>query len=288
MAQNIWEYIRGDDVTEAMRICGCDEKYISGKASDFEKFRELLATLSLFENNGFAEKCCEKIGVAIGEELTLTRIKEYSASLIWKKYGCLNSLSVEDFSVNISDEKNNYMPSYKIESITADFFNRAVDILSFANLLQGGAEENKVAEKLKKPIAVRFLDGEFDRPNRYSAENVLKKINRGEKCNNAENNTILCHLVCEIIYAKKDNQQIFAFDIKNGDECAEGLIKYLVKRGLGARIYLLTDSGVPPLTVKKICLCGNRECFVTPLLSKNNSEYLQSLEKIYPRGLIIS
>ena len=55
MSENVWEYICDDGVKEAMRLCGCEEKYISGNASDFEKFREWMATLTLFDNNEYMQ-----------------------------------------------------------------------------------------------------------------------------------------------------------------------------------------------------------------------------------------
>lgn len=287
MAENIWEYIRGDDVAEAMRLVGCDEKYISGNASDFEKFREWHSILPLFEGCETMEKSCKRIGVAIGEELTLARMWEYTAPLIWQKYTSLNSSVYVDLTIKKCDEKNNYRSSCRVENTTVDYFNKSADILSFAKCLDGGyGEDDMIAENLEKPITVRFFDGEFDRPDRYAAENALKRILLGEKCNNKEKNILLCQLVCEIIYAKKDNYPIFVFDVKNGSACTEGLIKYLVKRSLGARIYLLTDIGIQPQEVRALCLLGNRDCFVTPLIAENDTEYLRELGKIYPRGLI--
>lgn len=287
MTENIWEYISGDDVAEAMRLVGCEEKYISGDAADFEKLREWLSVLVLFEGSETAKKACKKIGLAIKEELTPDKINACSAACIWKKYASQNLLALEELSLKYCEEKDNYTPSCIREDVTADFFNNVASVLSFVPLITKGAEEKKNIENiLEKPIEVNFFEGEFNRPDRYSAEKVLKKIENGEKCNNKENNLLLCQLICEIIYAKKDNYPRFVFDIKKGSECAEGLIKYLVKRELRARIYLLIDSTVPPSRVRELCLCGSRECFVTPLVSENDSECLDSLALIYPRGMI--
>ncbi len=288
MTENIWEYIRGEDVAESMRLIGCEDKYISGNASDFEKFREWIAVLAFFDGTEMAKKHCEKIGFAIGENLTPGQIKRSSASLIWKKYASLNCLIIEDLEEFSREEKDNYVPSYRRENITVDFFNNTANILSFSSMLSEDAKKNEDDEiSLKNPIEVLFFEGEFNRPDRYTAEKVLKKIGAGEKCNNNENNLLLCQLVCEIIYAKKDNCPIFVFDIKNGSECAEGLINYLVKRDLEARIYLLPDSSVPSRRVIDLCLCGSRKCFVTPVVPKNYSDYLAELEKIYPCRLIL-
>ena len=287
MTENIWEYIRDEDVAEAMRLVGCEEKYISGGASDFEKLREWLSVLVLFEGSETAKKSCEKIGLAIKEELTPDKINACSAACIWQKYASLNSLALEELSLNCCEGKDNYTPSCKRENITADFFNNTTPISSLAVLLSKDVKEKGNVEiSLEKPIDVCLFEGDFNRPDRYSAEKVLKKIENGEKCNNKENNLLLCQLICEIIYAKKDNYPRFVFDIKKGSECAEGLIKYLVKRELRARIYLLIDSTVPPSRVRELCLCGSRECFVTPLVSENYSECLDSLALIYPRGMI--
>lgn len=287
MAENIWEYIRGEDAAEAMRLVGCDEKYISGDASDFEKFREWLSVIALFEGSETSKIACEKIGFAIGETLMPEQINACCAGEIWRKYALINSFCFEGLPFNSCEEKDNYIPSYRRENITADFFNNTVPMLSCIDLLSKDAEEKRnVQIFLEKAIKVDFFEGEFNRPDRYSAERALEKIIVGEKCNYKENNLLLCQLVCEIIYAKKDNTPNFVFDIKKGCECAEGLIKYLVKRELEARIYLLIDSTVPPSKVRELCFCGSRKCFVTPLVLKNDSEYLDALAQIYPRGLI--
>lgn len=288
MAENIWEYICGEDIAVAMRLVGCDEKYISGNASDYEKFRELMSILALFDGCEILEKCCEKIGFAIGEELTVSQIKEISAIDIWQKYPSHNTLCCDKISPNIRVEKDNYKSSCRVEDITVDYLNNSVDVFSLAGaFLDASLKKVKIEERLENPIIIHFFEGKFNRPDRYSAEKVFKKISFDEKCNNYENNIFLCQLVCEIIYAKKDNYPTFIFDIKNGSECVEGLIKYLVKRSLEARIYLLADQSVPLQEVRRICLCGNRNCFVTPVVFENDSEYLKELARIYPSGLII-
>ena len=283
MSENVWEYIRDDGVTEAMRLCGCEEKYISGNASDFEKFREWMATLTLFDNNEYMQSCCMKIGVAIGELLTLERIKEYSASYIWQKYASRNCLHIENQLLEYSVEKDNYSPSFNRTNITVDFLNDITDILLYETLLSEGY---KKTERLENSIYVKFFEGEFKRPDRYSAEMISRRNMFGEKCNNAENNLLLCQLVCEIIYAEKNNIPRFVFDLTNGSECASRLVKYLVKRELSARIYLIAEPHISPNTVKEICLLGTRDCFVTPLLRESDSPYVRELEKIYPSGLI--
>lgn len=283
MSENVWEYICDDGVKEAMRLCGCEEKYISGNASDFEKFREWMATLTLFDNNEYMQSCCMKIGVAIGEVLTLERIEEYSASYIWQKYASRNCLHIENQLLEYSAEKDNYSPSFNRNNITVDFFYNTTDILWYETLLSKGREKTK---RLENPIYVKFSEGEFKRPDRYSAEMISKRNICGEKCNNTENNLFLCQLVCEIIYAEKNNTPIFIFDLINGSECAAGLLKYLVKRELSARIYLIVEPYISPNKVKEICLLGTRECFVTPLLRDSDSPYIRELEKIYPSGLI--
>ncbi len=283
MTENVWEYMHDDGITESMRLCGCDDKYISGNASDFEKFREWKKTLALFGDNEYARDCCEKLCAAIGESLTFEQIEKCSAEYIWQKYASANRLNDELIYFECGDEKDNYKPSFEWNNITDDFFNEMTDIISYKALITGECEETK---KLGVPIHVSFFDGEFKRPDRYSAKTVIEKNHRGEKCNNMENNLLLCQLVCEIIYAEKSNTVKFAFELSNGSECVAGLLKYLVMRALPARIYLIVDSRIPPKTVKEICLLGNRECFVTPLLQERDLQYLCELKKTYPIGLV--
>ena len=69
-------------VTGAMRYSGADEKYISGDASDFEKFRELCRVYPLFEGNA-AQYVCREILERLFE--IKDGLCENNCEEIWKK-----------------------------------------------------------------------------------------------------------------------------------------------------------------------------------------------------------
>ena len=69
-------------VTGAMRYAGAEEKYITGDASDFEKFRELCRVFPLFEGN-VAQYVCRAVPKRLFE--IKAELSEDSCEEIWQK-----------------------------------------------------------------------------------------------------------------------------------------------------------------------------------------------------------
>ncbi len=69
-------------VTDAMRYAGAEEKYITGDASDFEKFREFCRVYPLFEGN-VAQHVCREILSRIFE--IKAELSEKNCEEIWQK-----------------------------------------------------------------------------------------------------------------------------------------------------------------------------------------------------------
>lgn len=287
--KNPWELLVTQELLELMLLTGCDRKYIDGNASDFEKFRELCAIFPKLRASNAAEDFLTRLSDICGRKLSFESICKQNARAIWL-CACTHNYSDEKFNnisfephAKISVEKENIIYGYTdinslIDTTDLSEFNSLCDFCKY------------IDNQGNYPILMNFKSAVFLRPNRYSAEQVFKKISNGEKYNFSEYNLLLCQIICELIFLKNDGilQLILQYDEQL--KSANSLINYLIMRKLKARIFLYVSSSCSSTELKSICLLSNELCFITPILNKKkidaDNTFLQSLSRIYPSGCI--
>ncbi|MBO5203285.1 MAG: hypothetical protein J6B72_01570 [Clostridia bacterium] len=296
---NIWLAIADAGVFELMRLCGCEQKYMSGRASDFERFAELCRILPYLGENQEAADVTERIILALGGLIGRNNVCRESACALWKIY----------------NEKYTEICLYENERILSAYDEKLYNEL-FVEAIKNGDEKNKfkscvlhlnslmvqvefeeffdILKCLKKEISRIYIDlynGEFEPPNIYSAERVSKKIYNGEKCNNGENNLLLSQIICTLISQNKCRKMELYIDCNGNYTYAEKLIAYLSRYRLPARIFIAADLSCPPESVARVCRASTDICRATPkiFVGEGDSfdgtlEYAKRLARIYPLG----
>ena len=294
MSGNIWERACKDRVEECMRLLGCEERYMGGAASDFEKFREWCAVLELAKGCVAATDFELFLERTVGAELLKGGAEIKNAEALWRicnqKLGCF-------FEDELCDEKencSNYASSCKINAEKNKFTGNMTDVAKAASAL-GETSVEKLAKTLieqgNNGYFFSFGKGEFNRPDRYRAGAILEKICRDEKYETEEMNFLLSQLACEILYVEKYNEKFLVFDYSDGRVCSEGMVDHLISRSLGGRIFLRTPLwDTQPSQLKSLCARSTETLFISPIIlcDKNieNDARRISLTESFPSGAI--
>ena len=283
--ENLWSALINTQVTDTMRLLGSDEKYIDGKASDFECFREWLSAYPLLKGNLVAEQFLHELEKTLGHS-----VNNLEAVAVWREY------NAKVYGVEYNDacvEKSNYVFSGYKKSISDEKNKKMLNLLSIDNFLEldvtSLGDTVKYIEKLNNNSIYAFLySSDFVYPNRYSAECVIKKRINGEKCNKYELNQLLSQIICEYIYLK-NGEKIQLYLGSEGDlSYARELIRYLSLRGLSVRVYICIDDKHTALDVRDTCACAFGKCFATPVVVGDgcSESAIKELARIYPIGLL--
>ena len=285
--KNLWQLIVSDDVITAMQLLGCDERYISGSASDFECFREWISAYPFLNGNETAEKTAEMIGGFLGTSLTCSAVKELNASLIWKRHcGCC----VDDVAL-LSDEflYNREAPS---RILSCDEKEKILSRFEDVSLILSQALSNgyDAVEKIEKVIGntgsnafgMKVSDGGFERPDRYHTERYYAEYISGEK---SKSNYILSQILLDAIYEKRCEIIHLIAENKDALMWIEEFVKYLVFRKLKVKIAVHFHREVTPDEVEAICLIGGN---VIPVMSDVAEENIEKIARIIPSGIMVS
>ncbi|MBE6577082.1 MAG: hypothetical protein E7653_02970 [Ruminococcaceae bacterium] len=277
LEKNVWQSAVNKELIEAMRLCGCEKKYIDGSASDYECFCELLSVAKKMHGhdalNAFLHKLDRRgdLGVSY-KELTLE-----NARAIWlgenkKIFSCDNK------HCENSVEKYNFYKSVllldRIEKNTEDY-------RCFIENLKHGLMENQSG------VLMRFSENTFAVPNPYLAECIFGA------CQKIQNDILLCQILCEIILDKECRKKQIYIDTYGNYKYVHDLISFLNKHNMGASISIAVRVDDAVDDVLSACQLSNDKCFINPYIevTKNISkeklcDFKKHLSSIYPIGML--
>ncbi len=275
--KNVWQSTASAELIDAMRLCGCDAKYIDGKASDFEKLCEFLLVAKLMRGHScvseFLKTLKNKYGLALSEHELIPE----NARILWQAKDAKNS-DFQTFKNEKSVEKYKRMSDALILN---DIKKGALDYDAFID----GIKNKLVAEKTS--VITNLSGDSFCAPNPYLAKIAF------ENCQKTQDDILICQILCEILSdIECQKTQIYLND--NGTlELAKQFIEYLKKHNMSGRISVEVTASDEPSNILEACRLSEGDCFVTPyiILSKNknyqNLEHFRNkLSKIYPIGML--
>ncbi len=283
---NVWKALCNKDMSRMLRLLGCDHEYLDGTASDFECFREWCAACSELFGNVTAECFAKKISDLIGEKMSVSDVANANAAMLWKQ--CNNMLNEDICFDNICVEKDNINNDYNTAFLSDEKIKNISAAISLNVLLENRAADfNELCKNVEKNsdniYILTFFENEFCRPDRYHAEEEYKKYINGEKCNI---DLIIDQLLLEIIYINKRKKIQLIIDVNSNIGHAKSLVEHLAFRELSTRIFLLVSRHLVPEDIVDVCDSGNNRAFVTPCISSRDTELINELSRIYPRGAI--
>ena len=285
--ENLWRHIVCNDVLTTMMLLGCDEKYLNGQASDFECFREWIASYPFMMGNETADKIAEAIGGAIGRPLDPTQLCSADASVLWRchcgKYADRDAYDLCDEKLYKTSKPARVICSDEKEKITSSIFDMTEALLS------AGEREIDTLEKFEKSveitgntqISIKVEDGEFVRPDRYHGEKCYLEYISGEILNL---NYILSQIALDLIYGNKCEIIHFIIENKSGLIWVNEFIKYLSFRKLNVKSAVHFHSEVTPEEVRDTCIISDK---VIPVMSAVNDENIEKISRIVPKGIMV-
>lgn len=284
--KNIWEHIVCDEIRDTMKLLGCDKKYLDGRASDFECFREWIAAYPYMRGNSAAGKAAEDISALLGQNISADELFSLSARGVWRAFE-------EDRPLEINDEK-----SY------ADFcFANTLSCDEKERITKEAVDVEKTLEKVRSAGGVSFSDlvvalentgndsfklvvpkGDFIRPDRYHAKEYYSEYIRDKKCKEEHWNIILLQAIFELIF--KNKCVIIQLYIRDKESVAwvRSFFEYMSARSLFVRILLFVNAENIPSVIRDTCLLYDG---VIPVLPNGETEYANNFAKVFPIGAVL-
>lgn len=288
LSKNIEKIIKKQEKTRILMALGCDEKYTNGKVSLFELFCKWEEILPLIDGTQELENYKNELSL-IGMELPpFDENSRYLSCLRWREINKEMFVGTfEDDGTQIPfgecyryTEKRSYETIFDIIEIVSKYINTSQTYSELCDLISTEIFDGKRTEY---HLNFEILDGEYSRPDRYSAEKVYNKIKCDEKLNSIEEFVFLAQLLIELIIKEKSRNTVLHFSKKTPIKCIEGLLIYLASRSLFCgevrvevdrytdmnEFFLLVDKLYPKIKVFPV------------LTKKEDGEYLFSK---YPKG----
>ncbi len=185
---NITEaFLLGDPYKlSAMRHCGIDERYITGEASDYEKFKAFCTVLPKFAGNSLYLLSHIELKKHFNCDLTVC---EDNCDKIWDFVnGYIIDMQLSEDK--ILSESNSLQVSAKHFTWLEDaFYNKSIVDLDSLEQLLIDRISSADAEGCKVALSDAFT--EFIRPNPYVANEILQKIKEGDKSLDPEDIALL-------------------------------------------------------------------------------------------------
>ena len=158
----------------AMRAFGVDEKYITGNASDYEKFKVFCSILPKFAGHPIYLLAHIELKKNFDCELSIC---EDNSEKIW--HHCNSKFTIETITDKILMQRSNV--SF-VETFHPFVFNEihnpaATDLKSIENNLLNMIS---ISEKSGCKIAMACVMDKFVKPNPYQANEIVNKIKRGD------------------------------------------------------------------------------------------------------------
>ena len=277
--KNLWQLICGSDVLETMTLLGCEEKFLDGRASDFEAFREWIDAYPYMQGNEAADRTAEKIGKLI--DLPRSEVYTSDAAFLWGRH-CGNTHKMSGEKLYSPKKPERVLDCAEKEKILSSFADVS-DLLSKADV-----DKYKGVDEFEKYIknigfyrfGMRVVGGDFARPDSYHCDKYYSEYIGGEKL---QSDFISSQILLDMIYQKKCEIIHFTVEDEKGIAWANEFIKYISFRELNVKIAVHFYGGISPEQVKETCLLNRN---VIPVLAVGDEEYISSFAKIIPRGII--
>ena len=284
---NLWQSIVCDGVTDTMRLLGCDEKYISGNASDFEKFRDWIAAYPYMEGNVQAKKAAEDLSLLLGRVFGEKDLCGADAKRLWLEYergemcGETVSNSCDEKSYNIFSFSRVLSCDEK-EKIIRDYVDLS-DMLGYADASQKATLddfENFLEFIGKSSLGIKVDTSEFIRPDKYHAEVYYSEFIRGE---NSKSLFFMTQILLDMTYKNKCG--IIHIELLTSDAVvwAEDFLNYLSLRDIPVSVAVRFHKDNTPEEVRRICLIRQN---VYPVSALFDEEYIRPFAKVIPRGIL--
>ena len=298
--KNLWERVFDGELIEFMRFVGCDEKYINGKASDYECFAEVCRVFSLFCGSDVSRRFVKNINSALGGDVREMDIILQNAPMLWQSYNENKRLRLRSSQSTITTEQGVCSKLFVSDEKSKNIFmlNEIVDyviktdISSLCDLVR--CVENKLKlQDNSSVISVSFAmkNDMFVRPDRYHAQMVIDSKKCDEFCNNEQNDILLCQVVCELLCS--DKSRAYELHISGNSRAVGDFALYLSQHNMGARIYAMCELDMPCGEVVELCRHSTDKCRITPeFIVPNNAnkerfeDYFKKLAFLYPIGAV--
>ena len=275
----LW-FCQGSEKNKAFEMAGCEEKYINGNVSDYEKFREFCRILSSFIGNPIYTACHFELSFFFECEL---EISEANCDAIWhltsdkllekpltvldivKKAG-IKKLFIEspinsDISIYEKSPVKEYLhPLFsaddvldiattdakkRLAALGKEFATEITDINSFTEFLKRSID---TYSKSGAELAIHRIDSasfDFVTPNEYKADLVLKKaiFDGGESLTKEEFSLFRAEMIYILAaeYKKRGWGMILSFDRAYE---ANRLLPYLKKKGVLPMTLISLKDGI--------------------------------------------
>ena len=220
----------------------CDEKYMDGRASDFEWFALWEESLVLAEGHREVKRYEEELAsVELPRPDAGTYSREESISR-WRRLNIASNTGIfegerENICVNgtcdIMNEKYKKLRhsfKFDVEKYVTEFTTKCDSVTALSKMLA------LCLDKCEIPHISLIIDiniAEYLRPDPYSARIAFEKEKSGEKLNIQEKNILLSQLLIELLIRMKNTKDISVL-IRTGSNspAALGLAEYLARRGI--------------------------------------------------------
>ncbi len=275
--KNIWQRAKSEKLIEAMRLCGCDKKFVDGTASDYECLCELLNVSHKLRGHEALDSFINKINRSTVLALSYDELTVENARVLWAETGEKQVSHKNTFDENIVEKYNFYKNTFVLNDVEK----HSADYGEFIDVI------NNDILKEYDGVLVRLGDKKFASPNPYLARRVF------DDCQKIQNDVLYCQILCEIIINNKCRKKQFYVDTNGNYEYAQNLISFLNKHNMGARIYVTVSADDNAEDILDTCKMSNEDCLITPCIfvtnndtAQNLSEFKAQLSKIYPIGML--
>lgn len=214
---------------DAMRHCGIDEKYITGDASDFEKFKAFCTVLPKFAGNPLYLLSHIELKNHFGCDLTIC---EENCDKIW------NAVNSDIIERELSKDK--ILSATNFEFVTARYFMWYEDILNNTKIVDLYTLEETLIDRINEAevggcrIALSNAFSDFITPNQYMANEIVKRVKEGDKTLELEDFELL-NMQINRTLCQQYRKLGWTLLIK-GDNSDEEAVDYLEKNGVLPRI----------------------------------------------------
>ncbi len=275
--KNIWRSAGNKRLTEAMRLCGCDERFFDGRASDYECLCEFLRVAERLRGHEALDSFLETVNSRMEATLSYDELIAENATWIWtggEKGRCAFGRKNNDIIV----EKYNFE---KMTAVLNDIKKEHSELEDFVAELKKDICENKMN------VFARLSGKNFAAPNPYLAKRIY------DNCQKIQDDVLICQILCEIMLDKNCRKTQIYLDTDGNYEYVRQYVEFLDKHRMSARISVMVRAEDNVDNILEACRSSTRKCFVTPcILVTNNdtceklSEFRSRLSKIYPIGML--
>ncbi len=278
---------RNDNKINIFLSFDCDEKYINGRASDFELFCEWESLLCLAREHREVEHYLEYLSSISLPPPSFPRTKIEGFER-WRTISCDDAFDCDPLRDN---SKNELLISAKtppdrsvekmidIDRIVSENITKYNSVSELIIEVSKGLKEAET-EYIYLNISGKSFD--FIKPNPYLCEVIFNKIKSGEKYNYSEKLVFIIELV--IMIHKELEELCLIIDGKDAVELSEVLLPYFNERSLFSGKVLVASAAAD--TLERI-IGLSRQLYpgikVYPFYCENE-EPSNRLVSVYPRG----